>query len=224
MRRELEEYGRKLRLMWHFRKDERTFSTYKFRPKAFFNPRNKDAIIETYLSCLEERLLDIEIPSERYNNLTKEERDDVCSLRDDSTIIIKGADKGSVVVFWDREDYLKEAYKQLEDREVYEEISNEPNVLVNTMIKALEKIRLRGDLFGDTLNYFVAEDPKFARFYLLPKIHKHLHNIPGRPVISNCGFYTENISSFLDYHLQPLAQKVKSYIKDTNHFLNKSKT
>ena len=224
MRRELEEYGRKLRLMWHFRKDERTFSTYKFRSKAFFNPRNKDAIIETYLSCLEERLLDIEIPSERYNNLTKEERDDVYSLRDDSTIIIKGADKGSVVVFWDREDYLKEAYKQLEDREVYEEISNEPNVLVNTMIKALEKIRLRGDLFGDTLNYFVAEDPKFARFYLLPKIHKHLHNIPGRPVISNCGFYTENISSFLDYHLQPLAQKVKSYIKDTNHFLNKSKT
>ena len=67
------------------------------------------------------------------------------------------------------------------------------------------------------------EDPKFARFCLLHKIHKRLHNVPGRPVISNCGFYTENISSFLDYHLQPLAQKVKSYIKDTNHFLNKIK-
>ena len=76
---------------------------------------------------------------------------------------------------------------------------------------------------GDTLNYFVVEDPKFARFYLLPKIHKRLHNVPGRPVISNCGFYTENISSFLGYHLQPLAQKVKSYIKDTNHFLDKIK-
>ena len=45
----------------------------------------------------------------------------------------------------------------------------------------------------------------------------------GRPVISNCGFYTENISSFLDFHLQPLAQKVKSYIKGTNHFLRKIK-
>ena len=44
-----------------------------------------------------------------------------------------------------------------------------------------------------------------------------------RPVISNCGFYTKNISSFLDFHLQPLAQKVKSYIKDTNHFLRKIK-
>ena len=80
-----------------------------------------------------------------------------------------------------------------------------------------------GDLSNDTLNYFAAEDPKFARFYLLPKIHKRLHNVPGRPVISNYGFYTENISSFLDYHLQPLTKKVKSYIKDTNQFLNKIK-
>ena len=56
---------------------------------------------------------------------------------------------------------------------------------------------------------------------MLPKIHKRLHDVPGRLVISNCGYYTENISSFLDYHLQPLAQKVKLYIKDTNHFLNR---
>ena len=50
LKRELEEYGRKLRLMWHFRNDERTLSTDKFRPKSSFNPRNKDTITETYLS------------------------------------------------------------------------------------------------------------------------------------------------------------------------------
>ena len=142
LKRELEEYGRKLRLMWHFRNDGRTFSIDKFRPKSSFNPRNKVTIIGTYLSCLEERLLDIEIPSKRYKNLTKEEREALYSLRDDSTIIIKGAVKGSVVLVWDRKDYLKEAYKQLEDREVYKEVSNDPNVLINTIIKALEKIRL----------------------------------------------------------------------------------
>ena len=43
-------------------------------------------------------------------------------------------------------------------------------------------------------------------------------------MISDCGYYTENISSFLDYHVQLLAQKVKSYIKDTNHFLSKLKS
>ena len=167
--------------------------------------------------------MNIEIPSTRYNNLTKEERYALYSLRDDSTVIIKGADIGSVVVVWDREDYLKEAYKQLEHREVYEEVPNDPSVLFNTIIKALEKIRLRGHLSGHTLIYFVVEDPKFARFYLLLKMYKLVHNVPGRSVISNWGFCTENIFSFLDYHLQPLAQKVKSYIKDTNHFLKKIK-
>ena len=91
-------------------------------------------------------------------------------------------------------------------------------------MRALEKIRIRGDLSNDILNYFLVKDPKFARFCLLPKIHKRLPNVPGRPVILNCGFYTENIPSFLDHHLQLLAQKVNSFIKDTNHFLRKIKS
>ena len=65
------------------------------------------------------------------------------------------------------------------------------------------------------------KDPNVVRFYLLSKIHKRLNNVPGRPVPSNCGYYTENISAFLVFHLKPLAQAVKSYIKDTNDFLNK---
>ena len=81
-------------------------------------------------------IMDIEILSKRCNNLTKHECDALYSLKDDPSIIIKGADKGSVVVVWDREHYLKEAYKQLYDREVYEEVSNDPNVLINTIMKA----------------------------------------------------------------------------------------
>ena len=120
-----------------------------------------------------------------------------------------------------REDYLKEAHNQLSDEEVYEEVTNDPSTLESTIFNALNKIRARGDLSADNLEYFFNKDPKFARFYLLPKIHKWLYNVPGRPVISNFGYYTENISSFLDIHLQPLAKKVGSYIKDTNHFLKK---
>ena len=45
--------------------------------------------------------------------------------------------------------------------------------------------------------------------------------VPGREVTSNCGSYSENISSFLDFQLQPIAKKFKSNIKDTNDFLKK---
>ena len=47
----------------------------------------------------------MDILSKRQNNLTKEERNALYSLEDDSTIIIKGAEKGSVVVLLDRVDY-----------------------------------------------------------------------------------------------------------------------
>ena len=59
--------------------------------------------------------------------------------------------------------------------------------------------------------------------YLLPKIHKRLVNVLGRPVISNCSTPTEKASEVLDYHLQPLMKSGTSYIKDANDFLTRLK-
>ena len=152
--------------MWHFRDDERIFDcNTKFRSKSTFNLKNKDVIKEKYLSSLEEKLLDIDIPKNKFNNLSKEERDTLYSLENDNTIVIKGADKGcGVVVVWDREDYLKEAHKHMSDEEVYEEVINDPCTLESTIFTALNKIRARGDLPADNLEYFFNKYPKFARF------------------------------------------------------------
>ena len=219
---ELEVFGRRLRLMWHFRDEEENNTTINpFRPKSKFNPKGKDVSIELYLSRLEEEILALDTKLS-YSNITKGEREALNSLRNDTSIIIKGADKGSAVVVWDREDYLKEANSQLMDNNVYEEVSGD---IIGPLVKIvkyhLANIKLRGDISSETLKYFLVNNPKLGRFYLLPKIHKRLDGVPGRPVISNCGYFTENISSFLDYHLQPLAKKVKSYLKDTNDFLRK---
>ena len=46
------------------------------------------------------------------------------SLRDDTSIIIKEADKGSSVVVWDREEYLAEDKKQLEDKGICQNLEN----------------------------------------------------------------------------------------------------
>ena len=68
-----------------------------------------------------------------------------------------------------------------------------------------------------------ARGSKLGRFDLLPKIHKGLSDVVGRPVISNCGTATEHISEYLDFHLNPLVSKSKSFVKDTNHFLSLAK-
>ena len=80
------------------------------------------------------------------------------------------------------------------------------------------KIRIRDGINDGNLYFFLVNNPILGRFYLLLKTHKRLHTVPGRPVISNSSYFGENISSFFDFHLILLAQKVKSYIQDTNDF------
>ena len=43
-------------------------------------------------------------------------------------------------------------------------------------------------------------------------------------MILNCGTPTEKASEFLDYHLKPIMQRGKSYIKDSGDFINKTKS
>ena len=59
--------------------------------------------------------------------------------------------------------------------------------------------------------------------YLLPKIHKRLYDVPGRPVISNCGTPKEKASEFLDNHLQEVMQNGWSYMKNSDDFIMKIK-
>ena len=156
------------------------------------------------------------------DNLRKGERNAVYSLKNDNSIITKEADKVSAFVVWDRKDYLKEAENQLIDKNVYKKlIGNVEDLLEKIINTVLKKVRDRRDISNNTLDCFLVNNPKLGRFYLLPKIHKRLQNVPGRPVISNSGCYTENISAFLEFHPKPLAEKVKSYIKDTNDFLRR---
>ena len=51
-------------------------------------------------------------------------------LANDRSIIIKKANKGFCVVVWDRMYYIAEAEKQLEDRNVYEDIDFDLQKLV----------------------------------------------------------------------------------------------
>ena len=76
-----------------------------------------------------------------------------------------------------------------------------------------KKVRNRRDI-----SYIFVKNPKLDRFYLVPKIHKRLYNLPGGPVILNLGYFTGNIY-FLLISTKMSAQKVKSYIQDTNDFL-----
>ena len=133
------------------------------------------------------------------------------------------------MVVWDREDYIAEAEKQLGDKNVYKDIDLKEKILqelAETSNSFFKNIKKKGFITERKLKYFSIEFKKatnIGKLYLLPKIYKRLFDVPEQPVISNCGTPTEKVSEFLDHVLKPVMQQSRSYIKDSNEFIKKSK-
>ena len=126
--------------------------------------------------------------------------------------------------------YLAEGYKQPSDNSNYVEVNNYKGKLLvdlteksNKIFKTLCNKKVITEKEMKYFTYSFKNASCLGKMYLLPKIHKRLYNIPGRPVISNCGTPTEKMLEFLDHHLQPVMNGGKSYVKETNHFLEKLK-
>lgn len=75
-------------------------------------------------------------------------------LRKDDSIVIKPADKGSIVVIMDREQYVKEAERQLMDREFYMEIGKPiyPES-IKVIEEELRRLKERGILNKKQIHY-----------------------------------------------------------------------
>ena len=98
--------------------------------------------------------------------------------------------------------------------------------MVDKCNKMFRSLKSQGQITEKELKYFTYEYQKatnLGKMYLLPKIHKRLSNVPGRPVISNCGTPTEKVSEFLVFQLKSVIQSSKSYIKYGRDFIRKIK-
>ena len=150
------------------------------------------------------------------------------SLENDKNVLIKPADQGSSIVVWDSLDYLAEAEKQLSDSNTYKEVklSEKDQIKLveksNSMFEGLKKKTVITEKEKNYFKFNFKKATNVGKLYILPKMHKKLSNVPGRPVISNCG-PTEKVSEFLDHCLHPLMKEGKSHIKDTADFLDKLK-
>ena len=155
-------------------------------------------------------------PPKRFNN-SLEERRALIHLRQREDIFIKAADKGGAVAVWHKQLYMDEAYRQLTDNQHYTQENEDMTTIHNNFIQQeINRLIVNGDL-PKSVVHLIVPNPRTARFYILPKIHKA--NIPGRPIVSACNCPTEIISSFLDDIMQPIVHSLPSYIKDTTDAL-----
>ena len=76
-----------------------------------------------YLIKLEEKRIEVTVPKDKFNNVTNE-RKALYDLKNNKNVI-KKADKSSLVVVWDKADYIKVTEKQFGNEEAYEEVFND---------------------------------------------------------------------------------------------------
>ena len=142
------------------------------------------------------------------------------NLKNRDDIVITKADKGGAVVINGVTEYIKEANRQLSDKNFYKKLTHNPTSEHAALVdNAIDNLKHRGALDEKTAKKLKTDNPKTPKLYFLPKIHKP--NNPGRPVVSSIGCHTEKISHYVDHHLQPLNKALPSYVQDTTDFLKK---
>lgn len=200
------------------------FKHYKFQNPSKWHPPGPPSL-EAMIMLNEAQLSSYKGSNPRYNNLSTAERNAIKELNNNKEIIIKPADKGGAIVILNTKDYIKEAQRQLGDINFYQKLDKNPNEIHNLQIKKiLDEMLTRDEIDKKCHAYLHNENPRTANFYMLIKIHKGTNPPPGRPIISANNSPTERISAFVDFFLQPGIPKLKSFVKDTTHFLQKLST
>ena len=120
-------------------------------------------------------------------------------------LIITNADKGGTAVIIDTDSYINEANRQLSDKASYKKLAQDVTLQHNRMVnQTIERIKNEKLLRQETADGLKVTNPKTAKFYISPKIHKP--NNPGRPVINSIECHTLEILRLVDHHLQPVVK------------------
>ena len=193
----------------------------KPRSNSTWIPKQIHHTVKTYMQAVNNDLSHAqETPRHNKLNLTKGEMEAMEALSNRDDIIVSKADKGGAVVIQDVDDYIAEANRQLNDQQFYQKVDRDLTPEHTTTVnKAIDQLASEELISEKTAKALHAQNPKTPKFYMLPKVHKK--NNPGRPIIAAIDSPTSNLARYIDHHLQPLAEELPSYIKDTGAFLRK---
>ena len=226
IKQDLQEFHRRCELAYHFHKKPPSQAT-PFTATSTWRPHRVDSQVLQFQSDLQHRVSQFpKLQNNQKHPLAKA----IKSLANNKHIIIKSADKGAATVIMDNVAYYNEALNQLGNPlhytllqgPIFHQVTDTLNDLLDQLvthkfITKQQKAFLR-----------VSGQARERKFYLLPKLHKPLHNWPGpgtmppgRPIVSDTGSESYQLSKFLAATLHPLATKHPSYVKDTPDFIQK---
>ena len=93
------------------------------------------------------------------SNITRNDSKCLSDLANDSTIVIKKADKGGAVVIQNRADYVAKGLRQLSDGKFYQKVDSDLTVKHNEMVKTQsENMTKRGEITKSVCDYLFVEN------------------------------------------------------------------
>ena len=163
-----------------------------------------------------------EITNNRHRYKKNPKKQEITALRNlqqNHRIVIKPADKGGTIVIQDKEKYIAECERQLNNPQHYRILPTDPTKeffkQISQIINGAYNMNIIDEKTKDSL---LIKHPRIASFYTLSKIHKKEN--PGRPIVNGIGTITEKLSAYIDQHIKPLVPNIPTYIKDTTDFIN----
>ncbi|KAM4030047.1 LOW QUALITY PROTEIN: uncharacterized protein ACNLHF_022007 [Anomaloglossus baeobatrachus] len=189
---------------------------------AFYPLQSKGHHIKTFNDLVLEDFKELQNKNSPSKiNLTREERCALMALKNNTSLIIKNADKGGGIVIQDRGAYIQEALRNLSNPLHYEVTDiTTYNQSVQEYRALIQRAIALGVLNKHESKFLEVKNPRVAFYYHLPKIHKCLHNPPGRPIISGIGSLTENLAAYVDQIMRPHVINLRSYLRDSTHLIN----
>ena len=131
-------------------------------------PTDRDSALNTYVGAIKHDILTIN-RNRITDNLTKDERQALRSLKERRDIIIKPADKGSGTVVMDKSWYIDECNRQLNDAKFYRQLDGDITDTIQQRVTVyIERMFNDGYIDKKTEKYLVQTNVKPGRFYILP--------------------------------------------------------
>jgi len=140
---------------------------------------------------------------------TRTERATLRNLKNNSEITILPADKGNATVILNTTDYKQKINTLLEDSS-YSRLTKDPTE--STERKATKLLK-KSTLSEEICIQLSPSGSRPPRLYGLPKIHKE--GVPQRPIVSNTGAPTFQLSKHLAGLLRPLTGKTTHHVTNS---------
>ena len=122
------------------------FEHRTFKLKSTFNPVGPFQL-ESMFHSIEQDLHRQKYKEPKKKNLTKEEYKVIKPLKNNKDIIIKPADKGIAIVILEKESYINEGQRQLNDTKFYEKTnSNHTDEVINRINLPVHNMLQRGEI------------------------------------------------------------------------------